>query len=280
MYDDRQSWAGGSLRRGVRPRRPENPEIPGPLPVKNSWPISEEPPRKSTVKDLARHSANMRKGRSLKQASVDLVRLFGDQGVRGIASRTFHELSAALSPSAADLSQQDPSSPRLLRTHPFDVVLSGFCDLSEEVLRENLEVVNRFPNRPTAVHSSTWFLHAFAQSPYGGVHTILRLMDWMKARHDVEHRLVIYDNQEISDKDLRSSIAAAFPSLRDIDIVLPAKGRVPLIDLSELPPPDIAVCTIWYSAYCLARFNATKAKFYLVQDFEPAFYPAGTLWAL
>jgi glycosyltransferase involved in cell wall biosynthesis len=88
---------------------------------------------------------------------------------------------------------------------------------------------------------------------------------------------VIFDRPSATDLEIRTAIAAAFPSLSDIDIVISSSGG---IDYDELPPTDIAVATMWISAYPLARFNKTSAKFYMVQDFEPVFYSAGTLSAL
>ena len=90
----------------------------------------------------------------------------------------------------------------------------------------------------------------------------------------------MYDNSELTDEFVRSAITSVFPDLYDVDIVLPSPGRAPYVDFAELPPTDIALSTIWYSAYPLLRFNQTQAKFNFLQDFEPAFYPAGTLWAL
>jgi hypothetical protein len=130
------------------------------------------------------------------------------------------------------------------------------------------------------LRSATWFLCAFDHALFGGVYTILRLMDWMRESHGVEHRLVIYDHPTITDEEVRSAIAAAFPGLGGIDSVLPVDGRVPFDRFGELPPTDITVATIWLSWYALLRFNATGAKFYLVQDFEPDFYLASTLGAL
>ena len=105
-------------------------------------------------------------------------------------------------------------------------------------------------------------------------------MSFLKDEHGVQNRLVMYDNADLTDGVVRSAITSVFPQLSDIDIVLPPEGRAPYVDYSELPPSDIAISTIWYSAYPLLRFNKTQAKFYFVQDFEPAFYPAGALWAL
>jgi len=51
-------------------------------------------------------------------------------------------------------------------------------------------------------------------------------------------------------------------------------------DVDALPYADISIATHWPSAYLLLKFNKTKGKFYFMQDYEPLFYPAGTLYAL
>ena len=42
----------------------------------------------------------------------------------------------------------------------------------------------------------------------------------------------------------------------------------------------MSIATLWITAYTVAHFRRTKRKFYLIQDFEPMFYPAGTPYAL
>ncbi len=50
--------------------------------------------------------------------------------------------------------------------------------------------------------------------------------------------------------------------------------------LESVPEADVAIATLWVTAYAVAHFPHAKRKFYLVQDFEPMFYPASTLYAL
>jgi hypothetical protein len=40
------------------------------------------------------------------------------------------------------------------------------------------------------------------------------------------------------------------------------------------------VATLWATAYSVAQYEGAARKFYMIQDFEPMFYPAGTLYAL
>lgn len=50
--------------------------------------------------------------------------------------------------------------------------------------------------------------------------------------------------------------------------------------ISLLPDSDISICTSWSTAFVLAKYNRTKAKFYFIQDYETLFYPAGSISGL
>jgi glycosyltransferase involved in cell wall biosynthesis len=52
------------------------------------------------------------------------------------------------------------------------------------------------------------------------------------------------------------------------------------MDLGGVPPADAGIATLWTTAYALAHAPGIRRKFYLVQDYEPMFYPAGTQYAL
>ena len=152
---------------------------------------------------------------------------------------------------------------------------------TSEVLAANRRIVEQFAARSPEIRSATWFVPSFEHVYFGGIHTIFRFISWMKEERGVESRVVLYElPQHLDDARLRTAISTAFPDLAGIDIVLPPRGKAEYVDYAELPPTDIGVATIWYSAYALLPFNAVRAKYYFVQDYEPAFYPAGTLWAL
>jgi glycosyltransferase involved in cell wall biosynthesis len=218
------------------------------------------------------------KGRGLREVMGDVARLERERGMRGLAYRASYEVSRALAPP-----EPPPLPPPPVfrnHSHVFYVAENDFYNPTGDELKANRDVVDRFGDRPAAVKTATWFVPWFEHVLFGGIHTILRFVSWMQTEHGVESRIVIYDHPDLNDSDVRGPIASVFPELGSIDIVVPPQGRAPYVDFDELPPTDIAVCTIWYSAYALMRFNAARAKFYFVQDFEPAFYPAGTLWAM
>ena len=72
------------------------------------------------------------------------------------------------------------------------------------------------------------------------------------------------------------TIAVAFPRLAD--------APIPFIDdpaeVGRAPEADVAIATLWETAYLMARAPHARRKAYLIQDYEPGFYPAGTKAAL
>ncbi len=115
-----------------------------------------------------------------------------------------------------------------------------------------------------------WLLCNFTH-PYGGVFTALRMADFLESR-GWENQIVIYDNSNFSIAPQWDAIARYFPNLRPEQFFFSRP--------EELPPARAAVATFWTSAYALLKLKQAEEKFYLIQDFEPAFYPAGAEYAL
>lgn len=119
-----------------------------------------------------------------------------------------------------------------------------------------------------------WFLPELDSPFYGGVNTALRMADHLARVHGVENRFVLWAHP--NDGFHRSAISAAFPSLADAPIYYDLSLRA----ATGIPAADISIATLWVTAYVVANFAETRRRFYLVQDFEPMFYPAGTMYAL
>ncbi|MDQ1433106.1 MAG: O-antigen biosynthesis protein, partial [Actinomycetota bacterium] len=132
--------------------------------------------------------------------------------------------------------------------------------------------LNRAPQEPKTIN---WFLPDIDSPFYGGVNTVLRLADHLAVTHGVENRFVFWAAP--NEAFFRSAITAAFPSLAHSPIVFHDASRA---SLELVPPADAAVATLWATAYSVAQFPAARRKFYMIQDFEPMFYPAGTSYAL
>jgi glycosyltransferase involved in cell wall biosynthesis len=84
--------------------------------------------------------------------------------------------------------------------------------------------------------------------------------------HSIPTRIVIYDKTENEISDLREKIGSLFPALR---------GAVSCTALDG----GVSIATFWKSAYVVAERNG-EANYYFIQDYEPAFYRAGSLYGL
>ncbi|MFD2090354.1 rhamnosyltransferase WsaF family glycosyltransferase [Blastococcus deserti] len=128
---------------------------------------------------------------------------------------------------------------------------------------------DRFP-----VRTVNWFVPDIDSPFYGGINTALRTADLLAREHGVENRFVVWGQPP--DHFVRSALAAAFPRLADSPIAFYDES----MDLGRVPAADAGIATLWTTAYALAHAPGIRRKFYLVQDYEPMFYPAGTQYAL
>ncbi|HZB96984.1 MAG TPA: glycosyltransferase, partial [Candidatus Sulfotelmatobacter sp.] len=140
---------------------------------------------------------------------------------------------------------------------------------------QRIDELHRANSDPFPPRSVTWFLPDIDSPFYGGVHTALRIADQLRRHHGVDNRFSIWGRGP--EEYVRSALAAAFPLLGDAPIAVHDGTREAL---SKVPASDVAIATFWVTAYQLAHFAGARRKFYLVQDFEPMFYPAGTMYAL
>jgi glycosyltransferase involved in cell wall biosynthesis len=158
------------------------------------------------------------------------------------------------------------------------LVLAGELDATPEDLRATAEAVAAWQDaEQVALCSLQWFLPWFHNPHGGGVHTILRVADQLARVHGVESRFHVYDRSGDGARDIAAKIAAAYPSLRGAAVTSAAPGDRAS---SHLPACDAALATTWSSVFPLVAFRDARAKFFFVQDFEPAFHPAGTASAL
>lgn len=129
---------------------------------------------------------------------------------------------------------------------------------------------------PFEVKTVNWFIPDIDSPFYGGINTAFRIADELARVHGVQNRFIVWGQP--NDFFVRSALAAAFPALQSSEILFYA-DPTPSI-LSSLPAADASIATLWVTAYAVAHFPHTRRKFYLIQDFEPMFYPASTLYAL
>ena len=145
-------------------------------------------------------------------------------------------------------------------------------ELVDQVQRHHAQTVGVHP--PKTVN---WFFPDIDSPFYGGINTALRLADHLARNHGVQNQFVVMANP--NESFFRGALEASFPSLVNAPMAF-VDGSPTSVLKADLPAADVSIATLWVTAYLLARFPRTKRKFYLIQDFEPQFYPAGTNFAL
>ncbi|UAJ80558.1 glycosyltransferase [Leifsonia sp. ZF2019] len=125
------------------------------------------------------------------------------------------------------------------------------------------------------VRTINWLLPGFDSPFFGGVNTTLRMADKLAREHGVRNRFLV--NGDPADEFYESAIVAAFPGLAGSEV-----GNYYGTDegLAAVPPADVAIATFWLTARDVAKTPGTPRKFYLIQDYEPSFYPASTMFAM
>jgi glycosyltransferase involved in cell wall biosynthesis len=153
-------------------------------------------------------------------------------------------------------------------------LLVNSFDLSTLEIEAQRILLKQWENKPVAIKTINWLVPGSEYPLYGGIYTIYRFADFFQ-ENGIENRIIIYDQPNFDTEKLISTISGAFPLL--------AKGsRIIIYDgeLDSIPECDAAIATLWPSAYFLTRLQKTKRKFYFIQDFEPLFYNAGSLYGM
>jgi glycosyltransferase involved in cell wall biosynthesis len=152
---------------------------------------------------------------------------------------------------------------------PLDrAVAAGELDATVEDLAANADTIIAWEAASAHdIRSVLWLVPWFHNPHGGGVATVLRFADHFARVHGVHNHFCVFDRHDDGDvRDIAAKLASAYPSLVGAT-VLPA-GAV-------MPHCDAALATAWPSAYPLLGLRTARAKFFFVQDFEPAFHPAG-----
>lgn len=147
---------------------------------------------------------------------------------------------------------------------------------ADSALRSRVEAGHASVGGRQRVETINWFLPDIDSPFYGGINTALRIADQLAADHGVRNRFVLMASA--NEPFYRSALAAAFPRLVNSELAF-YDGSVESMEAS-VPAADVSIATLWVTAFAVARFTRTRRRFYLIQDFEPMFYPAGSLYAL
>jgi O-antigen biosynthesis protein len=149
-------------------------------------------------------------------------------------------------------------------------VFSTLMDFSREDLERSLEVHRKNPG-PLEIKNITWLLPDFQHQYYGGILTLLRFADYFSRARGVENRFAVLGSTP--EDQISRKIEESFPGLTGS----PVRAFNLYEQVRNLEPSDVGVATLWGTAYFLLRFNQVKRKFYFMQDYEPLFYPAGSI---
>ena len=125
------------------------------------------------------------------------------------------------------------------------------------------------------VETINWFIPDIDMPFFGGLNTAFRIAEKVALEHGVQNRFVFL--AEPNELFFRSALVAAFPGLASAEIHF-YNGTDESI--AALPQADAAVATLWLTADHVAKAPGVRRKFYLMQDYEPGFYPASTLYAM
>ena len=161
------------------------------------------------------------------------------------------------------ISQSDYFKEATSMTHWFDVAYSEI----EESRRIQATHLGRLD-----IKSVSWFIPEFHNPYYGGMFTILRFANYLKTKYGISQQFLL--TSSLDEKSIQNRISEAFPTLSES----PVLSVLPSDDLERISPTDASISTLWTTAYYSLRFNKTKRKFYFIQDYEPMFYPAGSIY--
>jgi len=171
------------------------------------------------------------------------------------------------------LKEGSPAAPGLWAGYTRDAMyLINAFDCTEEDLVSSHQLGDIFVN-DTSSRSCNWYLPAFNNPFYGGLYTIFRLAAFLKVRYGIQQRFIICGQADIS--HTRILISNAQAQLTGSDILILSDHH----NLTSIPPSEYSICTLWTTAYVLLKVKNTGRKFYMIQDFEPGFYPNGTTQA-
>ena len=151
------------------------------------------------------------------------------------------------------------------------LILSGLYDFTVQDLKLSKHITDNKAKIDT-IESVVWFLPAFS-TLYAGLKNIFAFANVLHGTDGTQNIFAIRTQDDLS--TAKRLVTEAFPALSQATFVSYDQDTI-----KKLPGSTIAVCTLWTTAYDLLKYNKTIRKCYMIQDWEPEFYPRGTLAAL
>lgn len=157
-----------------------------------------------------------------------------------------------------------------------EIGLLRLADATFEDMVENRTAIENGSTQPIENKVITWFLPPVTHALKGGVRTAFMLAEKFSEQWGTLNQFVIYSysGRGLPTEELCESLSKNFPSLKYTVAVF--KRGVDNIDV--IPASNACFCTLWTTAYLQLKYNQTQRKYYLMQDYEPTFYPAGGIY--
>jgi glycosyltransferase involved in cell wall biosynthesis len=175
------------------------------------------------------------------------------------------------------LSGQEPQEVHSDETPAIDqyqhdaLILANSFDITVEELLANQKAVTR--NKPINPQTIGWFLPSY-DAIYAGLMNIFSFANYLQEEHNLKTTFYILKNGKDASAE-KDQVVQKFPALKKAQFV----GILP-DQANSLPPLDIGICTLWSTAFVLAKHSQVKRKCYFIQDKELNFYPQGSVSAL
>ena len=154
-----------------------------------------------------------------------------------------------------------------------DRLLAGARPFEVAVRRADLEAPVAAARVPSPASNSEQLVINWVANPpdeSGGLMTMSRLIHQLEQRGHLCRLYIRYGGERRDLERDRLRARERFPHMR---------AEVHDVDDGMLPA-DAVFATSWPTAYAVRAANPGAVPFYLVQDFEPSFYPAGSRAAL
>lgn len=171
------------------------------------------------------------------------------------------------------------NTPPRIDTHYPDEVAYALEDKSlHDCISESRALNRRWCENPLPPRRILWLMPDFRNVHNGGPNTIIRFANHF-ARQGIYNTLYIFNGHiHSSAAKVKKEISEVFGENDNLSVIVnPYTKR---IHHKDLPDSDIAVATLWHTAYLLLPYKKTRAKYYFVQDYERLFYSAGVEYKL
>jgi glycosyltransferase involved in cell wall biosynthesis len=208
---------------------------------------------------------------NLKKAA----KVYKNQGLKGLTKKSKGAAQVRMHGVLSRLRAEKETYDQKNLREEYGFVSNGLFQINSGDIERSKAITSG--QQPKEIKTATWFVPYYDHFGFNGIQTIFRFIEKL-SKEGVKNRIVIYDYPPMDTSKLEKEMLSHFPGISNYEMIVFGDDKEK--DIDNLPPSDIAFCTIWVSAYLLLRYNKTKCKYYFIQDYEPLFYVAGSTYAL